>query len=140
MASCNTKFESVFRHCDLNGDGKISPEELQHCVELVGAEISQKEVESIVNSLDSDGDGMLSLEEFVELVKGEEDEEMKDLKEAFGMYVMEGGDGITPNSLKRMLSRLGESRSVDECRMMISQFDLNGDGVLSFDEFRSMME
>jgi calcium-binding protein CML len=55
------------------------------------------------------------------------------------MYEMDGCGYITPKSLRRMLSRLGESKSVDECTTMIAQFDLNGDGVLNFDEFRTMM-
>ena len=41
-------------------------------------------------------------------------ERMKEFREAIGMYEMDGGGCITPKSLKRMLSRLGESRSVEE--------------------------
>ncbi|KAK9271755.1 hypothetical protein L1049_002118 [Liquidambar formosana] len=83
---------------------------------------------------------MLGLEDFVRFVEGtDEEEKVKDLKEAFKMYEMDGCGYITPKSLKRMLSRLGESKSVNECAVMIAQFDLNGDGVLNFDEFRVMM-
>ncbi|KAF2909081.1 hypothetical protein DAI22_11g000256 [Oryza sativa Japonica Group] len=49
---------------------------------------------------------------------------------------------ITPASLRRMLRRLGSEHQrleMEECRAMICRFDLNGDGVLSFDEFRVMM-
>lgn len=31
------------------------------------------------------------------------------------------------------------SRRLDECQVMIRRFDLNGDGVLTFDEFKTMM-
>ena len=55
------------------------------------------------------------------------------------MYEMEGSGCINPTSLKRMLNRLGESKSTEDCKAMIRMFDLNGDGVLSFDEFRIMM-
>ena len=41
-------------------------------------------------------------------------ERMKEFREAIGMYEMDGSGCITPKSLKRMLSRLGESRSVEE--------------------------
>ncbi|KAM0003629.1 putative EF-hand domain-containing protein [Helianthus debilis subsp. tardiflorus] len=68
-----------------------------------------------------------------------EDEKIEDLRKAFRMYEMDGSDCITPMSLNRTLSRLGESTSVDECVGMIRQFDLNGDGVLNFDEFKAMM-
>ncbi|KAL5717646.1 hypothetical protein ACHQM5_010626 [Ranunculus cassubicifolius] len=135
-----SEFETVFYDCDVNGDGKISAQELQHCLSLVCEEITCEEVEEIVKSVDSDGDGLLGLDEFVALVKGKEEEEVDDLKEAFRLYVMDEPEGITPRSLKRMLSRLGESRTVDDCIKMISQFDINGDGILNFEEFRIMMQ
>ena len=82
----------------------------------------------------------MGLEEFVGWMEREDEErKMKELREAFGMYEMDGSGCITPKSLKRMLSRLGESRSVEECGVMLRQFDVNGDGVLSFDEFKLMM-
>ncbi|XP_022741013.1 calcium-dependent protein kinase 4-like [Durio zibethinus] len=136
----NDQYERVFNHFDENGDGKISPAELQQCVKAVGGELSLVEAEVAVEALDTDGDGLLGLEDFIRFVEevGEE-EKVNDLKEAFKMYEMEGCGCITPKSLKRMLSRLGESRSIEECKLMIDQFDLNGDGVLNFDEFRVMM-
>ncbi|KAF6150034.1 hypothetical protein GIB67_002816 [Kingdonia uniflora] len=134
----------VFSYCDENGDGKISPEELQHCVAVISGhkgELSRKEVEELVKSLDTDGDGFLGIEDFVGLIEVKsEDENVKDLKEAFEMYVMDGCEFITPMSLKRILGRLGESKTVEECGLMIKQFDLDRDGVLNFDEFRIMMQ
>ena len=135
-----TQYERVFGHFDANGDGKISPSELRQCVGAIGGEISEADAAVAVDSLDSDGDGLLGLDDFVKFVEGERGEEkVKDLREAFKMYEMDGCDCITPKSLKRMLERLGESKSIEECKVMISKFDLNGDGVLSFDEFLAMM-
>ena len=140
----------VFNYFDEDGDGKISPTELRSRLGLMGGgELVLKEAEDAVGSLDSDGDGFLALEDFARLMElgGGEEERVKELRVAFGMYVDEdglvgskGGEFITPRSLKRMLSRLGESKSVGECKIMINRFDLNGDGVLSFEEFRVMME
>ena len=137
----NHEYERVFSHFDEDGDGKISPAELQQCVKAVGGEFLLEEAEvAVVEALDTDGDGLLGLEDFIRFVEevGEE-EKMNDLKEAFKMYEMQGCGCITPKSLKRMLSRLGESRTLEECKLMIAQFDLNGDGVLNFDEFRVRM-
>jgi calcium-binding protein CML len=55
------------------------------------------------------------------------------------MYDSEKCGFITPKSLRRMLKKMGESKSIDECKAMIKHFDLNGDGLLSFDEFTVMM-
>ncbi|CAL9780391.1 unnamed protein product [Musa acuminata subsp. burmannicoides] len=105
-----------------------------------GEEISPEDARSAVESSDSDGDGLLGMEDFVKLVEAEgEEEKGRNLRDAFGMYATEGQGCITPSSLRRMLKRLGESRSVEECARMIQTFDLNGDGVLSFDEFKIMM-
>lgn len=137
-AAC-VQLERVFRYFDGNGDGKISAGELQSCVRAVGGELSAEEAEAAVRSSDMDGDGMLGMEDFKKLMEANGEEKTRDLKEAFGMYEMEGSGCITPKSLKRMLSRLGESRTINDCKAMIRIFDINGDGVLSFDEFSIMM-
>jgi calcium-binding protein CML len=91
--------------------------------------------------MDSDGDGYLNLEDLIALMEeGGEEQKLKDLREAFEMYDSEKCGFITPKSLRRMLKKIGESKSIDECKAMIKHFDLNGDGLLSFDEFTVMMQ
>ncbi|XP_062099418.1 probable calcium-binding protein CML31 [Humulus lupulus] len=138
--------QRVFDYFDKDGDGKISPAELQSCVRATGGQLSLDEAAAAVDSSDMDGDGLLGYYEFVKLMEGsgedkvkEEEEKNKELREAFGMYEMGGSGCITPASLRTMLSRLGGSHSLEDCKAMIRTFDLNGDGVLSFDEFSVMM-
>ncbi|KAF3644944.1 putative calcium-binding protein CML19 [Capsicum annuum] len=138
----NGELERLFTYFDENGDGKVSPEELRRCMKAAGGTLTEEEAEMAVRLSDSDGDGLLGLEDFTKLMEGMEEERNKEseLIGAFGMYEdMEGSGYITPKSLKRMLSRLGESTSIENCKAMISRFDINGDGVLSFDEFKIMM-
>ena len=136
-------YERIFKRFDEDGDGKLSPSELQRCVGAIGEELLLEEAREVVESMDSDGDGFLGFEEFMGWMEKETGDDqkrkMEDLREAFRMYEMDGSGCITPNSLKKMLSRLGESRSVEDCCVMIGQFDVNGDGVLCFDEFKLMM-
>ncbi|CAI0548160.1 unnamed protein product [Linum tenue] len=131
------ELERVFRQLDENGDGKVSPSELnQH----LGLGLTREEEELIWLS---SGEGiLLGLDDLIQIVEaGEEEEKLRDLKEAFRLY----DDGekrgfITPRSLRAMLIKLGEpARSMDECEAMIARFDSDGDGVLCFDEFRVMM-
>jgi calcium-binding protein CML len=48
-------------------------------------------------------------------------------------------DCITPKGLQRMLQRLGDDRSYEECVVMIDAFDIDHNGVLDFNEFHQMM-
>ncbi|VVA95517.1 unnamed protein product [Arabis nemorensis] len=136
--------DAVFAYMDANRDGRISPQELQKSFNTLGDHLSDEEAEAAVRLSDTDGDGMLDFQEFSQLIKGNDDESTEEekkieLKETFRMYTGEGEDCITPRSLKMMLKKLGESRTTDDCKVMIQAFDLNADGVLSFDEFALMM-
>ncbi|KAM7252619.1 hypothetical protein ACFE04_008128 [Oxalis oulophora] len=138
------QYELVFNKFDVNKDGKICALELQRCVGALGnCEMTIDEAAATMEFLDGDGDGLMDFNDFVKFVEEQDGEvngeEIGYLKEVFKFYEMEGCECITPKSLKRMLSRLGISRNIEDCIAMIHHFDLNGDGVLNFDEFRVMM-
>ncbi|KAJ0434564.1 putative EF-hand domain-containing protein [Helianthus annuus] len=78
-----------------------------------------------VRSSDADRDGVLGLDDFAKMMKESEEEE---LKGAFGMYSGRDGHVITAKSLKKMMRRLGQSTTVNECKEKIGRFDVNGDG------------
>jgi calcium-binding protein CML len=163
LAEIVVQASSVFAAFDKDGDGKISAAELRGSMTAaLGEDVSEEEAAAILATVDADGDGLLDQEEFSRLgaaasheradgVAGDkaDDAEVRRrcLKEAFAMYATEDRDEgarITPASLMRMLSKLLESSStekmeLEECRAMICRFDLDGDGVLSFDEFMVMM-
>ncbi|GAV65795.1 EF_hand_5 domain-containing protein, partial [Cephalotus follicularis] len=138
-SSSSLELQRVFNYFDGNGDGRISAAELQSCVRTVGGELSMEEAEAAIKSSDLNGDGLLDWHEFQKLMETSSGCEEEELRGAFELFDMEASGCITPVSLKRMLSRLGESRSIKDCKAMIRAFDLNGDGVLTFDEFAIMM-
>ncbi|KAM3274137.1 hypothetical protein ACQJBY_043364 [Aegilops geniculata] len=160
VAEAVVQASSVFAAFDKDGDGKVSAAELRGSMTAaLGEEVSEEEAAAILATVDSDGDGLLDQEEFSRLGLGaagddagaaggdDDDDEVRRrcLREAFAMYATgageEEGARITPASLRRMLGKLlgSEKMGLEECRAMICRFDLNGDGVLSFDEFRVMM-
>ncbi|KAK8686307.1 hypothetical protein V6N13_125334 [Hibiscus sabdariffa] len=135
------EYERVLRYFDRDGDGKISASELSHRLGQMGGKLVLDEALVAVEALDSNGDGLLDLQDLTKLMEDDngEEEKLRDLREAFGMYEEDGCGFITPKGLKKMLTKLGESKSIEECKVMIKHFDINGDGVLSFEEFRLMM-
>ncbi|KAK1599837.1 hypothetical protein QYE76_018713 [Lolium multiflorum] len=143
MVASTSELKTLFASLDGDADGRISAAELRVCMRAtLGEDIPAEEAEALVASVDADGDGLLCEAEFLKLAlhcDAEDEERTRGPREAFAMYEMEGKGCITPASLRRMLGRLGNEQGVGECRAMICRFDLDGDGVLSFDEFKIMM-
>ncbi|KAL2905644.1 putative calcium-binding protein CML41 [Bienertia sinuspersici] len=131
------ELKDVFRHFDLDNDGKISALELRRYFNSIGEILSQEEAQEVIDELDSDKDGMLEFQDFVKLMDNTKDE---DLKKVFEMFEHEKGSGrITPRGLQRAFNRLGDSKSFKECKAMIQVYDADGDGELDFNEFHQMM-
>ncbi|GLJ55077.1 hypothetical protein SUGI_1182200 [Cryptomeria japonica] len=135
------ELQNVFNKFDANGDGKISPSELGHVMRSLGHDAMEDEVQMMMAEADSDGDGYVDLSEFVALnTRGVDSAaSLRDLKDAFNMFDIDGNGSISADELHSVLRRLGETSSLDECHHMIRGVDADGDGQVSFDEFLTMM-
>lgn len=131
----------VFKKLDANGDGKISASELRSVMGRLGQEASEEEVKRMIKEVDADGDGFIDLQEFMELNTKDVDyeEAVESLKEAFQVFDVDKNGAISAEELLDVLNSLGEECSLPECRKMISGVDRDGDGTISFDEFKLMM-
>ncbi|KAH7566467.1 hypothetical protein ACOSP7_022972 [Xanthoceras sorbifolium] len=136
-SSKEDELREVFRHFDGDGDGKISALELRSYFGSIGEYMSHEEAQGAIDDLDSDGDKLLDFQDFMKMMKPEGDDD--DLKKAFEMFELEKKGCITPKGLQMMLNRLGDTKSYDECVAMIQVYDVDGNGVLDFQEFYQMM-
>ncbi|XP_022157783.1 probable calcium-binding protein CML25, partial [Momordica charantia] len=135
------ELEEVFKKFDVNGDGKISSAELGSIMSSLGHRATEEDLAKMIEEFDADGDGFIDLNEFVELNTKEIDPEelLENLREAFSVYDIDGNGSISAEELHEVLRSLGDDCTVDDCRQMISAVDSNGDGMISFDEFKVMM-
>ncbi|XP_062154073.1 probable calcium-binding protein CML25 [Alnus glutinosa] len=135
------ELEQVFKRFDINGDGKISSSELGSILGSLGHPATEEELDKIIKEVDTDGDDHINLQEFVELnTKGvDSDEALENLKDAFSTYDIDGNGLISADELHKVLKSLNDDYSLSECQKMINRVDRNGDGMISFEEFKVMM-
>uniref|UniRef100_A0A5B7BIF9 Putative calcium-binding allergen Ole e 8 n=1 Tax=Davidia involucrata TaxID=16924 RepID=A0A5B7BIF9_DAVIN len=137
------ELKRVFSRFDVNGDGKISAREFADVMKALGSNTSPAEVSCMMEEIDADKDGFINLEEFSNFCKGSSslggDGGVQELRDAFELYDQDKNGLISASELHLVLNRLGECCSVQDCFRMIKSFDSDGDGNVSFDEFKKMM-
>ncbi|KAL3526699.1 hypothetical protein ACH5RR_011355 [Cinchona calisaya] len=134
------QYREVFCRFDNDNDGKISALELRAYFGSIGEYMSHEDAQAMITYLDTDGDNLIDFHDFLSMMKKDNGDHGQDLKAAFEMFEFQKGSGrITPKSLQKVLSRLGDTKSYDECAAMIDFFDTDGKGELHFHEFQQMM-
>ncbi|XP_009595960.1 calcium-binding allergen Ole e 8-like [Nicotiana tomentosiformis] len=133
--------KKVFARFDANGDGMISGDELSGVLKALGSDTSPDEVERMMAEIDTDRDGCINLQEFADFCKSDDsvDGGAKELKEAFDLYDQDHNGLISAAELHQILNRLGQNCTVQDCTRMITSVDADGDGNVSFEEFKQMM-
>ena len=133
------ELQKVFDRFDANRDGKISSSELADVLKALGSESSPEEISRIMEEIDTDRDGYINLEEFALFCKSDGNVDAGELLDAFQLYDKDKNGLISATELHHVLEKLGERCSVRDCQKMIGSFDSDGDGNISFDEFKEMM-
>ncbi|MDT0327988.1 EF-hand domain-containing protein [Nocardiopsis lambiniae] len=59
-----SEYAATFALVDIDGDGRISAEELTALMRNLGDECTDEQAADVVRSMDTDGDSRISLEEF----------------------------------------------------------------------------
>lgn len=135
------ELEQVFKKFDVNGDGKISSSELGSIMRSLGQNVTEEELQVLIKEVDADGDGFIDLHEFITLntIGVDSNEVLRNLKEAFSIYDVDGNGNITAEELQMVMKSLGDDFSIGECKKMIRGVDCDGDGTIDFEEFKVMM-
>ncbi|XP_021752357.1 calmodulin-like protein 3 [Chenopodium quinoa] len=138
----------VFQMFDHNGDGMITMGELRESLTNMGIIIPDSDLTQLIGRIDVNGDGCVDGNEFQALytllmereVDAQSDEE--DMKEAFNVFDKNGDGFISVDELRSVLGSLGlnQGRNLEDCKLMIMKVDVDGDGMVSFKEFKKMMK
>lgn len=134
------ELQRAFQQLDKNNDGKLSRDELVEGFRATLGDLAEDEVDRIMKIADSDGSGEIDYSEWVvasmdkrKLLTNEK------LQVAFNLFDKDQGGSISANEIK---SVLGVGKNIDEkiWNEIIHEVDSNGDGEISFPEFKTMMQ
>ena len=139
----------MFATFDKNKDGFITKQELRESLHNMGILAGEKDVEDMVDKVDFNGDGLIDFDEFCKLYESMDGGEAAaaadggdgDLRDAFDVFDGNKDGRITVEELGMVLSSLGfsEGSKIEDCKEMIRKVDVDGDGMVDFEEFKKMM-
>ena len=135
------EFKDVFSLFDKDGDGTVSTKELGVVMRALGQNPTDAEVTEMIKEVDIDGNGEVDFDEFCGLMikKMNENEPEEELVEVFKIFDKNNDERIDYEDLKIIFQELGEDVSEKDCKVMIEEHDIDGDQMLSFDEFVNLM-
>jgi calcium-dependent protein kinase len=133
--------KKLFFELDVKGVGVITRDELFRGMdECFGNKITREEVDQIFSNIDYDNNGTISFDEFVKAAIDKKKILTEEkLKAAFSLFDRNGDGDIEAKELKEVIG--DDTNSDNEVWFqMIKEVDLDGNGVIDFDEFKEMMK
>jgi calcium-dependent protein kinase len=134
------EYRKIFSKFDLNGDGRLSKEELiAGFSQTMSPAEAKMEVERLINDIDGDKNNFIEFEEFLSAFMDKEKLiKEENLTETFMLFDRDCSGKISVNEIKKIM---GEGLIVkDEVWTGILQsIDSNSDGEISYKEFKEMM-
>ena len=131
---------NIFKEIDENGDGTLSYDEIKKGFrKFYGENIAEAELDDIIKKIDFDNNACIEYEEFIRstvnldvlLTDG-------NLKMAFASFDKDDSGTLTHSEIKAALG-LMDNEDNELIKNIISEMDLNGDGDVSFSEFKQLM-
>jgi Ca2+-binding EF-hand superfamily protein len=142
------EISKIFDKYDADGSGNIDKVELQAMMKTFGITLNTHQTHEMLLILDKDHDGQISKEELTEWYlntqhTSEEDkhEEMKHMvHQIFAMFDSDNSGEITTEEFTKALQTFDPTLTVDEIVGICKDFDENGDGTISLEEFEKVVE
>uniref|UniRef100_A0A671WTH1 Calcium binding protein 5b n=1 Tax=Sparus aurata TaxID=8175 RepID=A0A671WTH1_SPAAU len=140
------ELHEAFVEFDKDKDGFISCKDLGNLMRTMGYMPTEMELIELSQNINMNLGGRVDFEDFVELMTPKLLAEtagmigLKELKEAFREFDIDGDGSITSGELRHaMIKLLGEQTSQNEIEAVVKEADNNGDGTVDFEEFVRMM-
>ncbi|XP_035771980.1 calcium-binding protein 5-like [Neolamprologus brichardi] len=140
------ELREAFVEFDKDKDGLISCKDLGNLMRTMGYMPTEMELIELSQNINMNLGGRVDFEDFVDLMTPKLLDEtagmigLKELKDAFKEFDLDGDGAITSDEMKHaMLKLMGKHTSKNEIDAVVKEADNNGDGTVDFEEFVKMM-
>lgn len=126
---------------DVDNEGTFQARDLVNFMRHFGRDVSERDMQSLINAWDLDGNGTLDFDEFlmamVSVMTNEPDDYA--LRQTFRFYDKDNTGFIGLHQMRDVMVKLRMQPSEDELDDIMQEGDEDKDGFLCFEEFANMM-
>lgn len=137
------EFREIFNLVDKHGRGNITKVELSELMDTLGIDATPEEVDLMISEIDQDGNGNIDFEEFVAVMsrKVNATYTADQVKQSFRVFEAGAPAGfVKAEALIRALCTYGsEKLSPDQARDLVSQLEVDGNGLINYADYVNMM-
>jgi len=135
-----TALEAVFKEMNIEGDGILKPKQFVTVLQQQGVDIDEPTLRRHLRMGDEEDVG-IDLDDFIQLmaIHLRRKLSVEDARLAFSSFDLNNDGYIDKEELAQAMEMIGFKMTSDEIEEMIREADKDGDGKISFDEFREKM-
>ncbi|GAV73283.1 EF_hand_5 domain-containing protein, partial [Cephalotus follicularis] len=137
------QLKDIFKRFDMDADGSLTQLELAALLRSLGIKPNGDQLHILLSNMDSNGNGSVEFDELVNVIMPDMSEQtlinQEQLLEVFQSFDRDGNGYITAAELSKSMAKMGHPLTYRELTEMMTEADTNGDGVISFNEFATIM-
>ena len=138
------ELHEAFNIFDIESDGSINSKKLIILMNSLKQYPSQKELEKILNEFNIDKNGQIYFNQFLKIMakrlKNIKEDEDRYLKNLFSNLDRNNNGLISIHEIRYIVTHSNENISEKDIETIMKEADTDGDGLISFEEFMTIMK
>jgi len=142
LASSTTTFGKRPSRSSDNGNNKINPERLEAILGQLGYYYTRSEVENMLISINPGNETTAQLDDFITTLDSKVQDVAPDVEiaQTFQLFDREKTGFITSDNLYLVMGILGQKVNKEQLNAIFEEADLDGDGVINYDDFYRLVK
>ena len=138
------ELHEAFNIFDFESDGSIEAKKLIFLMKALKQNPTQKEIDDILLEFKIDKDGQIYFNQFLKIMarrlKDVKEDEDNYLKSLFANLDRNKNGLISIHEIRYIVTHFGEDISENDIETIMREADTDGDGLISFEEFMTIMK